>query len=334
MSKILTLGESMIRLSSQKGNRLSNASQLFLHYGGAEANVAVNLSILGHDVSYATKLPYHNGLSDNIVQQMKGMGVDCNNIVYGEGRLGSYFLEVGVGLRATNVIYDRKYSTMSLMEEIEWNLDELFKDVELFHITGVTLALSPFWQKAGVQLIKEAKARGIAVSFDMNYRQKMWSYDEAQVAFGEVLPLVDYLSAGYLDAIHFVGVDEIGILDWRYYMEQIAKQYPNIKYLYGTNRETINPNTYNMSGYIWDREAGKGYLSKEHHITSVVDRVGAGDAYAAGILDGIALDKPLQEVVDFAMATSALKHTIFGDVNLFSRDEIEHFMTNSNNVNR
>lgn len=334
MTKVLTLGEIMIRLSSQKGNRLLNAAQLYLHYGGAEANVAVNLATLGHQVKYATKLPSHNGLATNCVKQLQGTGIDVSNILYGEGRLGSYFLEVGTGLRATNIIYDRKYSTISMMEDLEWDLDQLFEGVGLFHITGVTLALSKRWQEMGVDLIKEAKSRGIKISFDMNYRSKMWSYEEARAAFEEILPMVDYLSAGYLDAIHFADVDEIEGLGWDYYMDRMGEKYPNVQYMYGTNRDSLTPNSYLMTGYIWDNQNKDGYLSKLYELTTVVDRVGAGDSYAAGIIDGILLEKDLQEVAEFAMAASAMKHTIFGDVNLFNREEIEEFMVNKANVSR
>lgn len=142
MKRILTLGESMARMSTQPGYRLSDSTQLRLHYGGAEANVAMNLSLLGHDVKYASKLPSNNGLANSLIAQLKGYGVDCQHVLFGEGRLGSYYLEVGSGLRASHVIYDRYYSMISLMKETEWDLDELFADVSIFHITGITLALS------------------------------------------------------------------------------------------------------------------------------------------------------------------------------------------------
>lgn len=157
METILTLGESMVRLSTKKGNRLSNTTKLHLHYGGAEANVAMNLSKLKHKVKYATKLPHNNGLSENLVNQLQGYNIDCSSILYSEGRLGTYFVEVGTGLRPSNVIYDRDYSVIGAMNSIEWDLDQLFNEVTIFHITGITLALSKKWQEMGVVLIKEAK---------------------------------------------------------------------------------------------------------------------------------------------------------------------------------
>ncbi len=334
MTKILTLGESLARLSTQTGSRLFDSTRLHLHYGGAEANVAMNMALLGHDVKYATKLPKDNGLSTSIVAQLRGFGVDCSEIIYGEGRLGSYYLEVGSGFRASNVIYDRKYSTLSLMEENEWDLDTLFEGVSIFHITGVTLALSNTWHEIGVQLIEEAKSRGIAISFDMNYRQKMWSYDIAQATYEKVLPHVDYLSAGKLDAIHFMGIPEVEGAEWDYYLKEISKIYPNIQYLYGTIRNSINPNSYEMFGYIWDVKEETGAISNQFNNYTVIDRVGTGDSYTAAVLDGIIHQKPLDEIVLFGMSASALKHTVYGDVNPFSREEIENFMYNSGDVIR
>src|SRR5690625_4004069 len=188
MKSILTLGESLIRFSTQKGNRLSRATSFDLHYGGAEANVAMNLSMLNHKVKYATKLPLKNGFSESLINQLQGNRIDCSNILYGEGRLGSYYIEVGSGLRPSNIIYDRNHSVIAMMDSLEWNLDELFKSVSVFHITGITLALSKRWQEMSVTLIEEAKKRNIEVSFDMNYRQKMWSQKEAKEVYQKVLP--------------------------------------------------------------------------------------------------------------------------------------------------
>lgn len=334
MSKILTLGESLLRLSTSKENVLSTSEQLNIHYGGAEANLAVNLSNLGHQVKYATKLPIENSLSNQIVKILQSYQVDCSDILYGPGRLGSYFLEMGTGLRAGKVLYDRKYSAISMMEENEWNLDQLFKDVSLFHITGITLALSNDWHKIGKELIKEAVKRNIKISFDMNYRQKMWSHETAKKVYEEVLPNVNYLSSGKLDAIHFMDIKEQKDADWEYYIEQIAQKYPNLDYVYGTNRVLITANSFDMTGYIWDVKNMQGTLSEEYANHQVVDRVGTGDSYAAAILDGIIHEKKLEDVVNFAIAASAIKHTVLGDVNPFGREEIEAFMSSTSDVVR
>lgn len=341
MSKVLTLGESLFRLSSQKGNRLSDSTLLYLHYGGAEANVAINLSILGHDVSYATKLPKDNELINNILQSLRRYCVDDSQVLYGEGRLGSYYLEKGAGPRPTNVIYDRQYSAISLMKELEWDLDELFDGVTLFHITGITLALAPQWHQMGVQLIKEAAKRGIRVSFDMNFRQKLWEVDEARIVYNDLLPYVSILSATGRDATTFMDIserDESGASDepdWAYYARKMTEKFPNIDYVYGTNRQLLSPNSYNMFGYLYGREENRGVQSTVHAIHSVVDRVGTGDSYASGILDGLLREESLEDIVEFAMAACSLKHTIHGDINAFSREEVLNFMQNKGrNISR
>ncbi|MBG9984390.1 sugar kinase [Aerococcaceae bacterium DSM 111022] len=334
MKTLLAIGESMARFSSQEGKRLLNAADLQLHYGGAEANVAMNLARLDHTVKFATKLPENSGLADNCLMQLRGSNVNCDNVIFGPGRLGSYFLEVGVGLRPTNIIYDRKYSTISLMEELEWDLDELFEDIDVLHITGITLALSKSWHRLGVELIKEAKERGIEISFDMNYRQTMWSYEEAIPVYQEILPLVDYLSASDRDATAFMGIEEVENPEPHYYFKEMTKKYPSIKYIYGTKRHQYTPNSYQMVGFVYGSKEDVFYVSKKYDMYQIVDRVGSGDSYATGILDGILRDADMQEAVEFAMANSALKHTVYGDVNPFSRKEIESFMVNKDNVLR
>lgn len=324
----------MVRFSTKTGYRLSNSNNFSVHYGGAEANVAINLSNLDHNVKYATKLPINNGLSEGLINQIRSFGVDTSSILYGEGRLGSYYLETGAGLRPANVIYDRQYSTIAMMEDLEWDLDELFENVSLFHVTGITLALSKKWHDIGLELIKEAKRRDVLISFDMNYRQKMWSQLEAREVYQEVLPYVDYLSAGKLDAIHFMKIPEKNDADWEYYLKEISNLYPSIQYIYGTNRKSLTPNSFDMTGYIWDTEQSVGVVSSLYHNHTVVDRVGTGDSYAAAVLDGIIHNKDLIDIVEFAIATSAMKHTIHGDVNLFNREEIEDFMVNRTDVNR
>lgn len=340
MAQILTLGESLMRLSSQNGNRLSDSTLLYLHYGGAEANVAVNLSILGHSVSYATKLPKDNDLTRNILQSLRRYQVDDTHVIYGEGRLGSYYLEKGSGPRATNVIYDRKYSAVSMMKELEWDLDELFVDVKLFHITGITLAMSEKWHELGVQLIKEAARRHIPVSFDMNYRQKMWTIEQARTSYNELLPYVQILSATGRDATTFMGItpyEESGSdeREWEYYTRKMTEKFPNIEYVYGTQRKMLSPNSYDMSGYLYSRKLQTGVQSSTHAIHTVIDRVGTGDSYASGILDGLIREESLQDTVDLAMAACSLKHTIHGDINAFTREEIIEFAnSDGQNISR
>lgn len=168
----------------------------------------------------------------------------------------------------------------------------------------------------------------------MNYRQKMWSAEEAKKTFEQVLPHIDYLSAGKLDAIHFMDIAEKEDSDWEYYAQNMAEKYPNLQYIYGTNRELRTPNSYKMTGYIWDSVNSCGVVSSEYKNYTVVDRVGTGDSYTAGVLDGIINKKSLENIVEFAIASSALKHTVHGDINPFSRTEIDNFIGSTSDVMR
>lgn len=329
MNSILTLGESLIRLTPESGNRLLNSNLLNISYGGAEANVAINLSRLGHSVSYATKLPRDNDLSEACLSQLRSSGVNCENILTGEGRLGAYFLELGSGLVPSKVLYDRKYSAISLMSEIEWDTNQLFKNVSLFHITGITAALSPKWQSMVVELIKEAKKKDIQISFDMNFRSKMWTYQEAIPVYNKILPYVDILSATSRDAETFfnIGKDED-------YLFEMSKKFKNLKYIFGTNRVNHTPNAFEINGYLYDCLNQIKVDSKVYQLNLIKDRVGSGDSFTAGILDGVINGSRLSDTVEFAMASAVMQHYTYGDTNFYVRSEIEQFMNNKENVMR
>lgn len=335
MNKVLTIGESLLRFSTQTDKRIRQSDYFRIAFGGAESNVALNLAQLGHSVSYATKLP-QNELSESIFQLMRQYGVDTSNILLQEsGRIGTYYVEVGTDLRASSVIYDRKYSTIAMMDKPEWDVERLFEGVTHVHCTGITLGLSPFWQTYLVELLKEAKKRQITISFDMNYRKGLWTQKEAKAAFEKVLPLVDILSANRLDAYHFMEIDTEKYHEPEQFLQQIASKYPNVQIIFGTNRVAHTPNHYDLTGFYYDVSSEKLHYSKSYEIRYVQDRIGAGDAYAAGILDGILKQKSPEETVNFAIAASVLKHTVFGDVNQFTSEQIEQFYSNNvANINR
>ncbi|HJF17367.1 MAG TPA: sugar kinase [Globicatella sulfidifaciens] len=329
MVTVLTLGESLLRLSTTPNERLRHLSELRVVFGGAEANVAHNLAMLGNKVRYATKVPA-NELAQNIYYELNAVGVDTQYIISkGSGRLGSYYVEVGSDLRASTVVYDRAFSEIANMKEREWDLESLFDGIDIFHTTGITLGLSKFWHEYLLELIKFAKSKGIKVVFDMNYRSGLWSQEEAKQAFVKVLPYVDVLSANKLDAKHFMDIEIADESNSENFLEQIAQKYPNVEAIFGTNRISMTPNAYQLTGFYYDTETKKVFHSKKHQIQYVVDRVGAGDAYAAGIIDGIIKHRDPQSVVEFAMASSVLKHTIFGDANWFTTEQVEQFMKTS-----
>jgi 2-dehydro-3-deoxygluconokinase len=328
MKKIVTLGEMMLRLSTTSGERLFQADELTMQYGGAEANVGVSLARFGHEVYFVSKVP-NNPLGKGVERHLKSHGVHTNYLVKGGERLGTYYLETGVGPRSAQVTYDRKYSSFSGLTLEEVDFENIFNGASLFHISGITPALSPSLKELTYTALKKAKELGVMTSFDFNYRAKLWSQKDAGETIKPLLPFIDICSCGELDAIYLLGLevadnglekDQKLIL----YYEKIQEMYPNIKYLSSTFRNVISASTNTLQGNLYFE--GKLYQSRVHHIDHIVDRVGGGDAYAAGILNGVLEQNSPQQIVAFATAASALKHTVHGDCNIFSKEEIHTFV--------
>jgi len=334
MGKVVTLGEIMLRLSTDSGIRIAQAENLHAHYGGGEANVAISLANFGHDVYFASKIP-DNGVGEGVKKHLSRYGVHTDFLLSGGSRLGTYYMEAGIGERAANVIYDRAGSSFAEIAESEWRNEELFKNVDIFHISGITPALSSNWKKTTITLIKAAKEAGCKISFDINYRGKLWSQKEAGETITEILPLVDYCSAGKLDAIYLLGIPEYTGDDNElvYYYQEIQKKFPNIAILYSTKRKVLSASSNELKGTLWMNDSY--YESQKHLINPIVDRVGGGDAFAGGILHGILVQNTPQEIINFASAASALKHTIYGDCNQFSEPEVKSFLlAGSGKINR
>lgn len=330
MKKIITFGELLLRLSTRIGERTVQANELTMHYGGAEANVAISLSNFGHDVRFVSKVP-NNPLGHAAERQLRMYGVDTSHLLRGGERLGTYYLETGVGQRSAQVTYDRKYSSISELTKEEIDFDEIFQGAKLFHVSGITPALSPALQALTLRALQQAKDRGVMTSFDFNYRSKLWSQKEAANAITPLLPYVDICSCGELDAIHLLSIEEAAdSLDkeqkLQYYYNRIQEMYPNITYISSTFRQVISASANTLQGNLY--RAGVLYHSKVHHIEPIVDRVGGGDAFAAGILHGIIEEQTPEQIVSFATAASALKHTVHGDCNVFSIEEIKEFIDN------
>jgi 2-dehydro-3-deoxygluconokinase len=329
MGKVLTLGEILLRLSTSTDTRLSEANQLQVHYGGAEANVAISLANYNHEVSFASKVPDTTlGLAAKRHLQRYGVGTTLLRV--GGDKLGCYYLEQGIGQRASTVLYDRAHSSFAAMKELDWLWDDLFDGVELFHVSGITPAVSDQWANGTLQIMSEAKRRKIKVSFDINYRANMWSRDKAKEVLAALLPLVDYCSAGKWDAVHFMGIEEKcnKTQDIAPYYQQMQDRYPNIKCFYSTIRQIQSTSHHALTGTIW--KEGQLYTSHTYQINPIVDRVGGGDAFAAGVLHGLLTEKDMTYTVAFATAAAVLKHTIHGDCNPFLIREVESFMNNKN----
>ncbi|MDT2524713.1 sugar kinase [Enterococcus raffinosus] len=325
MAKIVCLGEIMLRLSVETGIRLNHTQQLEAYYGGGEANVAVSLANYGHQVQFASKIA-DNGLGQAAERHLRSYGVATDYLLKAQGRMGVYYVEQGNAQRATSVIYDRQYSTFSLMSELEWKLQDLFSDVEIFHISGITPALSEYWKELTIELTKTAKKTGCKVSFDCNYRQSLWSQGEAGAFLKKVLPLVDYCSAGKMDAIYLLGVPETEE-DIVYYYQKMQELFPNITAFYSTNRSVHSTCVHELQGTLWLN--GKCYTSKNHLIDPIVDRIGGGDAFTGGILHGLINDYLPIETIEFATGASVLKHSVKGDCNQFTEEEVVSFIQSS-----
>lgn len=336
MGKVLTLGEILIRYSTIKGERLKSAAELKSHYGGSEPNVSVGLSGLGHEVVLLSALP-DNPLGLGALENLNKYQVNTEHIAISGERVGVYYVEVGAGTRATSVVYDRKYSSVAELGSNPWVDKELFKDVDIFHVSGITTALSPQLLETTIELMKLAKENKVKVSFDSNYRSKLWTLEEAAEAYKRLLPLVDYCSAGKLDAINLMGIEEVPQVDEEaeltYYYQKMNELYPNLEVIYSTVREVVSTDENFLKGTLWMNN--QLYCSRRFHIPYIIDRIGGGDSFAAGLLNGLLINDEPQHMIDFATGMSVLKHTFSGDAMSISLAEVESFIqSESSKINR
>jgi len=334
MSKIVTFGEVMLRLAPPDFLRFRQASYLESTFGGGEANVAVSCANFGMDVSFVTRLP-KNDIADWCVSTLKSYGVDTSKIVYGGDRVGIYYLEHGAVSRGSKVVYDRANSSASELKPGMINWEMVFEGTSWFHWTGITPAISQGAADACMDAIKVANAKGITVSCDLNFRKNLWKYGKSA---GEVMPALvagtDIILGNEEDAekvfdIHPVGVDVTsGHVEGAAY-ESVGKQmmvkFPRAKKVIITLRGSINASHNSWSGVLWDGQ--KLYQAPTYEITHIVDRVGGGDSFMGGLIYGLNTYKnDDQKALNFAVAASCLKHTIKGDFNQVTIDEVEKLM--------
>ncbi len=328
MGKILTVGEIMMRLQPLGYKRLMQADTLEVVFGGGEANVAVSLAQFGQDAVYFTKLP-KNALADKCVNELRGFGVDTSKIIRGGDRMGIYFCEKGCSQRGSNVIYDRANSAISQMKADEVDTDALLDGVEWLHWTGITPALSDNTVDVMRKILRAAKLKGITVSCDLNYRKKLWTKQKANEVMSELVNYVDVLISNEEDSKDVFSIEAsgsnitAGVLSADGYEEigrLLMKKFPNLKYVAFTLRESISASVNNWSGILISKD--KAYKSKKYTI-QIVDRVGGGDSFGAGLIYGLVNKLGEQATIEYAVAASCLKHTIEGDFNITSVDEVE-----------
>ena len=278
---------------------------------------------------FVTALP-ENVLGDNCISELRKWGVDTSKIVRGKGRMGVYYLETGSNQRASNVVYDRSDSAIALAQpgDIDW--DSVFEGAEWFHITGITPAISKSAKALSMESVKAARAKGIPISCDFNYRKKLWKYGEAATdVMPELVKYVDYGIANEEDCQKSLGIKadvsvESGQLDTDMYKalgDKVLSTFPNLKAIAITLRESISADINGWAACLNDRE--NFYLSKKYEMRDIVDRVGGGDSFAGGLIYGLNTYEGKQEALEFAVAASCLKHTILGDFNRVTVAEVE-----------
>ena len=330
--RIITFGEVMLRLKSPGYERLFQSPFLEATFGGGEANVAISLANFGFDAAFCTALP-DNMIGDACIGELRRFGVDTSLIVRNGGRMGIYYLESGACQRPSVVVYDRSYSAISIAKpgDIDW--DKVFNDAEWFHITGITPAISETAMELSLEAVKKAREKGITVSCDFNYRGKLWKYGKkATEVMPELVKYVDYGIANEEDCQKSLGIKvdvdvESGKLDiekYRALSDKVLETFPNLKAVAITLRESKSADINGWSACMNDRESF--YSSRKYEINDIVDRVGGGDSFAAGLIYGLNTYENNQQALEFAVAASCLKHSILGDYNRVSVKEVEKLM--------
>lgn len=325
--RVVTFGEIMLRLQPENNLRFLQADRLESTFGGAEANVAVSLANFGLDASFVTKLPAHD-IGQAAVNSLRKFGVDTSFIVRGGERVGIYYCEKGASQRPSKVIYDRAFSAISLSSEADFDWDRIFDGADWFHFTGITPALSDACASITLQAVKAAKERGITVSCDLNFRKKLWSKEQANKTMTEVCKYVDVCIANEEDAkdVFNIEADNTDINSGKLNADGYISVAKKLTDKFGfravaiTLRESISASDNNWSGMLYTD--GKAYFSKKYAL-HIVDRVGGGDSFGAGLIYGLLNKEKPQDAIEFAVAASCLKHSVEGDFNMVSVDEIK-----------
>ncbi|MHB0857578.1 MAG: PfkB family carbohydrate kinase [Anaerolineae bacterium] len=332
--KVVTFGEIMMRLSPPGFLRFQQARSFDLVYGGGEANVAVSLAGFGVPVSYITRLP-KNDIGDACMRFLREQGVGVDQIVWGGERLGIYFLEMGAVSRGSKVVYDRAGSSIATIQRgmVDW--DAAFAGADWFHWTGITPAISQGTADVCLEGIEAARRSGLTVSCDLNYRNKLWKWGKKA---SEVMPgLVQQCDvaigneedAAQVFGIHAPDTDvtsgQVDAAKYRTVCEQLVARFPSLRTVAITLRGSLSASHNTWSGVLWD--SGKYFQAPTFDITHIVDRVGGGDAFMGGLIYGLrTFGDDKQSALNFAVAASCLKHTIFGDFNLVTADEVTKLM--------
>ena len=337
MSRVVTFGEVLLRLSPDVGTRILQANKLAVNYGGSEANVASSLALLGDSATLVSKVP-NNMLGKAAVKNFRGLGVDTSQIKIGGQRLGIYFFEKGASVRGTKVIYDRNNSSFATCDDSEFDWKVILKDADYFYFSGITAAISDELRKLLIDAVKFCKDNDIKVVCDLNYRGKLWTPSEAQRFMGKIMPFVTVCIANDEDFKQSLGIDAFdgdmtrGIeqkSDFIRGMKTIKNKYPNVEIVASVLR-----NIYSVEKSTWMAlmlKDGNVYESPQYKLHAL-EGVAGGDAFGAGLMHGLVNNYADQKCIDFAIAASVSKLTIVGDLNISSQEDIEEVMNSDTAV--
>jgi 2-dehydro-3-deoxygluconokinase len=357
MARLVTFGEIMMRLQTKAGRRFRQSlpGDMEVIFGGAEANVAASFALLGGSSIFVTAVP-ENSIADACLGSLRSVGVNVSYVVRSKkGRLGIYFAEAGANQRPSNVIYDRDYSSVSMERSAGYKWGRIFRSAAWFHTTGITPALSKIAARVTLNAMKKAKHIGLTVSCDINFRKKLWRWESgtppnalAGRIMGELLPFVDVLIANEEDVGDVLGIKNdsldtaggsINVDKYPDIAKQVAQKFPNIKKIAFTLRESISATHNNWGCMLYDTTGGAAHFAPRsngvyspYRITDIVDRIGGGDSFGAALIYAM-LDEELKQsddtVLAFAAAASCLCHSIYGDFNYSTKDDVLFLMKGS-----
>ncbi len=328
--KVVTLGEIMIRLSTPDFKRFVQSDTLDVTYGGGEANVAAALCNYGLNGAFVTKVP-DNAIGQSAINHLRRYGVDTQFIVRGGDRLGIYFLETGASMRASQVIYDRSGAAIADVNASEFDFDKILEGASWFHTTGITPALSDKAAMLAETALKAARSKGITTSIDLNYRKKLWSKEKAREVMTRLCQYVDVCIGNEEDADTTLGFKakdtdvtkgELNLEGFKDVFKQMKAKF-GFKYIASSLRESHSASDNGWSALVYD---GNDFYHTKKYEVRIVDRVGSGDSFASGFIYGLITGMPLAQAAEFGVAASALKHTIPGDLNHATLNEVKELM--------
>lgn len=327
MKKIVTLGEIMLRLSTPGNKRFVQSDSFDAVFGGGEANVAVSCANYGHEVYFVSKLPEHE-IGQSAINALRKYGVKTDYIARGGDRIGIYYLETGASMRPSKVIYDRAHSAIAEASATDFDFDKIMEGASWFHWSGITPAISEKAARLTELACQAAKRHHVTVSVDLNFRKKLWTKEQAQAVMRPLMQYVDICIGNEEDAELCLGfkpdADVVGgktdAEGYKSIFAAMADEF-GFKYVISTLRESFSASHNGWKAMIYNGK--EFYVSKRYDITPIIDRVGGGDAFSGGIIHGLLTMRTQAEALEFAVAASALKHTINGDFNLVSEEEVK-----------